>query len=112
MSPNANSSTGGGLSPPNGLDQPASRPFTPLDDGTWLHDRPEIDVYRLLIDAYRMRMEGDYKIEGGVNEDSLYGVLGMVHVVCDASCAFLNPAPDSFPPSGTLRRRRSACASG
>ncbi|KAK0702349.1 hypothetical protein B0H67DRAFT_650386 [Lasiosphaeris hirsuta] len=31
------------------LDVPVSDPFTRLDNGTWLHDRPEKDVFRLLI---------------------------------------------------------------
>ncbi|KAI5925405.1 hypothetical protein F4810DRAFT_708791 [Camillea tinctor] len=44
---------------PRGLDQTVARPFSRLDNGTWLHDRPEIDVYRLLIDAYRLRVADD-----------------------------------------------------
>lgn len=60
------------LSPPKGLDQPISQPFTRLDNGTWLHDRPEKDVYRLLIDAYRLRVEDNYNLEGDVDAGSLY----------------------------------------
>ncbi|KAK3331696.1 putative MYND domain protein [Cercophora scortea] len=60
------------LSPPKGLDSPIAKPFTRLDNGTWLHDRPEKDVYRLLIDAYRMRVEDMYKFDGDVEEDSIY----------------------------------------
>src|SRR3569833_3487412 len=30
----------------------STNPFMRLDSGTWLHNRPEKDVYRLLIDAY------------------------------------------------------------
>ncbi|KAL7621082.1 hypothetical protein AAE478_008394 [Parahypoxylon ruwenzoriense] len=47
------------LSPPRGLEQPITKPFSRLDNGTWLHDRPETDVYRLLIDAYRLRVTDD-----------------------------------------------------
>ncbi|RYP74967.1 hypothetical protein DL769_003902 [Monosporascus sp. CRB-8-3] len=66
---------------PKGLDSPIAKPFTRLDNGTWLHDRPEIDVYRLLIDAYRMHVEDAYEIEGEQEEDSIYtgapnGLLG------------------------------------
>ena len=61
------------LSPPKGLDGPVTKPFTRLDNGTWLHDRPERDVYRLLIDAYRMRMEDEYTLEGEADADSIYG---------------------------------------
>ncbi|KAL7933504.1 hypothetical protein V8C35DRAFT_304601 [Trichoderma chlorosporum] len=60
------------LSPPKGLDQPISMPFTRLDKGTWLHGRPEIDVYRLLIDAYRLRVEDTYTLEGELMEGSIY----------------------------------------
>ncbi|KAK3681644.1 putative MYND domain protein [Podospora appendiculata] len=60
------------LSPPKGLDSPIAKPFTRLDKGTWLHGRPEKDVYRLLIDAYRMRVEDMYKFDGDVEEDSIY----------------------------------------
>lgn len=55
------------------MDQPIPNPFTRLDTGKWLHDRPEVDVYRLLIESYRMRMEDDYTIEGDPDEDSIYG---------------------------------------
>ncbi|KAF5019472.1 hypothetical protein F66182_8511 [Fusarium sp. NRRL 66182] len=61
-----------GLSPPKGLDQPIPNPFTRLDNGTYLHDRPEKDVYRLLIDIYRLRVEDMYKMEGDVEEGTLY----------------------------------------
>ncbi|KAL2201526.1 hypothetical protein P885DRAFT_65762 [Corynascus similis CBS 632.67] len=59
------------LSPPKGLDQPITLPFTRLDNGTWLHNRPEKDVYRLLIDAYRLRAEDNYNLEGKAGD--LYG---------------------------------------
>lgn len=59
------------LSPPKGLDQPITLPFTRLDNGAWLHNRPEKDVYRLLIDAYRLRAEDNYNLEG--KADDLYG---------------------------------------
>ncbi|KAL7908640.1 hypothetical protein GGI35DRAFT_408243 [Trichoderma velutinum] len=60
------------LSPPKGLDQPVSMPFTRLDKGTWLHNRTEMDVYRLLIDAYRLRVEDTYTMEGELMEGSIY----------------------------------------
>jgi splicing suppressor protein 51 len=47
-------------------------PFTRLENGTWLHDRPEIDVYRLLVDAYRLRVEDTYVMEGVLMEGSIY----------------------------------------
>lgn len=69
------SSPSGGtqLSPPRGLDAPIAKPFTRLDNGIWLHDRPEKDVYRLLIDAYRLRMEDTYVHDQDADADSIYG---------------------------------------
>ncbi|KAJ0309215.1 hypothetical protein COL5a_011730 [Colletotrichum fioriniae] len=58
-------SAGTALSPPKGLDQPITRPFMRLDNGTWLHDRPEKDVYRL-------HVEDEYNIYGGA-DDGLEG---------------------------------------
>lgn len=43
-----------------GLEKLVDKPFTRLSEGNWLHERPEKDVYRLLIDSYRMRMEDNY----------------------------------------------------
>ncbi|KJZ80346.1 hypothetical protein HIM_00196 [Hirsutella minnesotensis 3608] len=61
------------LSPPKGVDHGVAKPFTRLDNGTWLHDRSEKDVYRLLIDAYRLRVEDIYVIEGEADAGSIYG---------------------------------------
>ncbi|KAK3312848.1 putative MYND domain protein [Apodospora peruviana] len=54
--------------------------------GTWLHDRPEKGVFRLLIDAYRMRMENNYMFDGDVDVDSIYSGEGNGGV---AFCRFL-----------------------
>ncbi|KAI0907244.1 putative MYND domain protein [Ustulina deusta] len=61
------------LSPPTGLEKPITKPFTRLDNNTYLHDRPEEDVYRVLIDAYRLRVEDEYVFEGEAALDSIYG---------------------------------------
>ncbi|KAG5992205.1 hypothetical protein E4U43_003824 [Claviceps pusilla] len=68
----ASSSSSANLSPPKGLERGIAKPFTRLDNGTWLHDRPEKDVYTLLIDAYRLRVEDMYAIGGDVMAGSLY----------------------------------------
>ncbi|KAH7028734.1 uncharacterized protein B0I36DRAFT_245927, partial [Microdochium trichocladiopsis] len=47
-------------------------PFSRLDRGTYLHDRPEQDVYRLLIDTYRLRMDDNEKFEDFREVDSIY----------------------------------------
>ena len=49
------------------------KPFHALEHNTWLHNRPEPRVYELLIDAYRLRVEDEYKFHGDVDNDSLYG---------------------------------------
>ncbi|KAF3403106.1 hypothetical protein DPV78_004284 [Talaromyces pinophilus] len=59
--------------PPKGLTAAIDKPFHRLNDKTWLHNRPEQDVYKLLIDCYRLRMEDVYNLEGEADEDSIYG---------------------------------------
>lgn len=44
------------LNPPKGLTAGVLMPFSRLDSKTWLHDRAEADVYKLLIDTYRLRV--------------------------------------------------------
>lgn len=55
-----------------GLRRLVSKPFTRLNNGTWLHGRPEMDVYKLLIDTYRMRMEDNANFDGIREHDSIY----------------------------------------
>ncbi|KAI9855040.1 MAG: hypothetical protein M1813_000584 [Trichoglossum hirsutum] len=59
--------------PPKGLSVVIDKPFHRLETQSWLHDRPEQDVYKLLIDTYRFRMEDDFKLEGIADADSIYG---------------------------------------
>ena len=40
---------------------------------TWLHGRPESEVFTLLIDSYRMRVEDEYCYRGDISDDSIYG---------------------------------------
>jgi len=58
---------------PKGLTAAISKPFQKLDARTWLHDRPEKDVYKLLIDTFRLKLDDDYKFEGDVCEGTVYG---------------------------------------
>lgn len=74
--PTTNTSTSSGATaapPPKGLSVAVDKPFHRLDDKTWLHGRPEEDVYKLLIDTYRFRMEDNYNLEGDADMDSIYG---------------------------------------
>jgi len=59
--------------PLKGLTVAIDHPFCQLDEGTWLHDNPEQDVYKLLIDVYRLRMEDNYNLEGDADDDGIYG---------------------------------------
>ncbi|KAJ5482196.1 hypothetical protein N7475_001008 [Penicillium sp. IBT 31633x] len=49
-----------------------TKPFHQLDAKKWLHGRPAEDVYKFLIDVYRMRIEDEYKHGGTVDNDSIY----------------------------------------
>ncbi|KAH7086411.1 hypothetical protein FB567DRAFT_444522 [Paraphoma chrysanthemicola] len=54
------------------LDTHVPNPFTKLDQGKYLHDRSEKDVYKLLIDSFRLRQADEANLEGKVTPDSLY----------------------------------------
>ncbi|KAH0595191.1 hypothetical protein MHUMG1_06940 [Metarhizium humberi] len=73
--PSSAGSSRDNLSPPKGLEGGVTKPFSRLDNGTWLHDRSEKDVYMLLIDAYRLNVDDMYNLEGEVDDDSLYSGL-------------------------------------
>lgn len=55
------------------LDVHIDKPFHKIHERKWLHDRTEQDVYKLLIDTYRLRMEDDYVFSGDADVDSIYG---------------------------------------
>ncbi|KAJ5246177.1 MYND domain protein [Penicillium chermesinum] len=54
------------------LDTVISKPFHKLHDKTWLHGRTERDVYKLLIDTYRLRLDDDYTFSGILQTGSIY----------------------------------------
>lgn len=58
---------------PKGLSVAIDKPFHRLEAKTWLHDRPEADVYKLLIDTYRLRMDDNYNLESDADVDGIYG---------------------------------------
>jgi len=47
-------------------------PFTRLDQGKYLYDRPQTDVYKLLIDSFRIRQADDFAYEGKATPSSVY----------------------------------------
>lgn len=54
------------------LDVHVPNPFTRLDQGTYLHGRSETDVYKLLIDSFRMRQADDLNLENKKTPESIY----------------------------------------
>lgn len=58
--------------PAKNLDKHVPNPFTKLDQGTYLHDRSEQDVFKLLIDSFRISQEDEYKMTGDVSTNSIY----------------------------------------
>ena len=54
------------------LEQHVPNPFTRLDQGKFLHDRPKKDVYKLLIDSFRMRQQDDMKLENKTHPNTIY----------------------------------------
>ncbi|CAA9966956.1 zf-MYND domain containing protein [Pyrenophora teres f. maculata] len=54
------------------LEMHVPNPFTRLDQGKYLHDRPEKDVYKLLIDSFRMRQQDDDQMENKRAPNSVY----------------------------------------
>lgn len=73
---NPRSSGANAGNPAKGLSGAIDKPFHRLDANAWLHDRPEQDVYKLLIDTYRFRMADDFNLEGKVTDDSIYSGAG------------------------------------
>ncbi|KAF9207770.1 hypothetical protein BGZ49_010592 [Haplosporangium sp. Z 27] len=51
-----------------------TKPSNKLQAKTWLHDRPEADVFKLLIDTYRLRMEDMYNFGVDAEADSVYNL--------------------------------------
>lgn len=54
------------------LEKHVPNPFTRLDQGKYLHDRPEKDVFKLLIDSFRMRQADDFNFEFKTAPQSIY----------------------------------------
>ena len=69
----ASTTLGAGGSRPKGLTVNIDNPFHRLHAKTRMHDRPEQDVFKLLIDTYRFRVEDNYNLEGDAAEDSIHG---------------------------------------
>lgn len=61
-------------SPPRlkNLDVHIANPFTKLDEGKFLYDRTQKDVFKLLIDSFRLRQADEANLEGKVTPNSLY----------------------------------------
>ncbi|KAF2638400.1 hypothetical protein P280DRAFT_405308 [Massarina eburnea CBS 473.64] len=47
-------------------------PFTRLDNDTYLHDRPQGDVFKLLIDSFRIHQADAFNVGGEASPNSVY----------------------------------------
>jgi splicing suppressor protein 51 len=56
----------------NDLETHIPNPFTRLDEGKYLHDRLEKDVYKLLIDSFRLRQADECNLENKTTPRSIY----------------------------------------
>ncbi|EEU47058.1 uncharacterized protein NECHADRAFT_78094 [Fusarium vanettenii 77-13-4] len=61
-----------GPSPIQGLDEARSSPFTGLKDGSYLYNRSERDVFRILIDCFRLRLEEQSQHDKKGAEGTIY----------------------------------------
>ncbi|KAH7060656.1 putative MYND domain protein [Macrophomina phaseolina] len=66
------SNTTSTAAPPKNLTGAVAQPFHRLHARAWLHDRPEEDVYKLLIDTCRLRLDDDYKLSQLNTEGSVF----------------------------------------
>ncbi|USP79097.1 uncharacterized protein yc1106_06371 [Curvularia clavata] len=55
----------------NDLEQHVPNPFTRLDQGKYLHDHPKLDVFKLLIDSFRLLQEDDLQFDLKVTLESV-----------------------------------------
>ncbi|KAK2603817.1 hypothetical protein QQS21_004019 [Conoideocrella luteorostrata] len=60
------------FSPRTGLESPMMQPFFKLAAQGWLYDRPIEDVYKLLIDSYRLHADDLYFSENSMPAGSIY----------------------------------------
>jgi len=96
----------------NALKVTMDKPFHRLDSKTWLHDRPEVDVYKLLIDCYRLRMEDDYNLEGDADVDGLYGGAESGEPGFRRFLRLAEQKPALLPPWWSLEKRAACLVSG
>ncbi|KAI1317113.1 hypothetical protein EDD11_009000 [Mortierella claussenii] len=102
----------GSQSQPKNLSAVVQMPFHKLHSRTWLHDRPEEDVYKLLIDAYRLRMDDDYRFSGDVDVDSLYGGAASGFNGFQRFLSLAESRPGLLPSWWSVEKARKCAASG
>lgn len=111
-STSGSTSSSSGSSSAKGLEWPVSDPFTRLTKDTYLHRRPRGDVYRLLIDAYRLRACDEHTFDIRTPPGSLYG--GAPHAQGEFE-RFLDTAEQTrglLPPWWTSETRAECIALG
>lgn len=53
------------------LSKTIDKPFHKLDASTWLHDRSEKDVFKLLIDSFRLRCSDEFTFENKTSKGTV-----------------------------------------
>lgn len=98
-------------SPSVGLKISVHSPFTRIGQNTWLHDRPEIDVYRLLVDSFRLYLRDKLDFENVVDLDE-DGITGGVDCKLKGLREFLKLAakhPRLLPPWWSFEKKVRCC---
>jgi splicing suppressor protein 51 len=72
-SENRNTSNAKASNTKTALEKRVDKPFHRLESKTWLHDRPGKDVFKLLIDTYRLSIDDDFTFERIRDRDTIYG---------------------------------------
>lgn len=94
------------------LDVHVPNPFTRLDQGTYLHDRSETDVYKLLIDSFRMRQADDLNLEHITTPQSVYTGAASSIVPFRAYLAKVGTRRNLLPPWWSAEKQKECKAFG
>jgi splicing suppressor protein 51 len=74
------------------------KPFHKLHAGTWLHDRCETDVFKLLIDTFRLRCTDDYIFDGKISNSTVQAGEQHSKSAFEASLRFVTETKPAFLP--------------
>ncbi|KAF2016377.1 hypothetical protein BU24DRAFT_450908 [Aaosphaeria arxii CBS 175.79] len=79
------------------LEAHIAKPFTRLDNHTYLHGRTDKDVFKLLVDCFRLRQTDNRNFEGIAPSDSIDGIYAHFHnFLCRAVALPVGLLPPSW----------------